>query len=187
MFLLALEYQKTASDHGASHGGVEPGLPQLDVSLWPGQIFWLVIIFFFLYLSIAKIFAPRLRKIISYRSSTIAEALADARANRDEAEAQALEAKNERIEAQARARKIAEEAKFKSDAEIKVITALEDEKLAVELANAEALIKEAREKALSHVSQVAIDVASAMTEKLTGNSVDEKTMRQALEKNAINA
>ena len=72
------------TEHPAADEG---GLPQLKTEYWGGQIVWLLFIFVVFFVLMATVFAPRLRKVIDTRGSTIAEDLANARANRDEAEA----------------------------------------------------------------------------------------------------
>jgi F-type H+-transporting ATPase subunit b len=71
------------------------GLPQFDFSLWPGQIVWALIIFAVLYIVLSTMFLPRLRHALHKRASAISGALAEARALRDEAEAQAKAAQAE--------------------------------------------------------------------------------------------
>src|SRR6185312_3750767 len=115
----------------------EGGMPQLRTEYWPGQILWLLIIFFVFFVVMAKVFAPRLRKVIDHRGETIAEDLANARANRDEAEAQA--------------RQLAAEAVARSNAEIAAVQAEEDKKLNARLGEADARIRAARDEAMSHV------------------------------------
>ena len=48
-----------ASTEAAGHGEASGGLPQFDTSVWVGQIVYLLVLFFVLYLLIAKVFAPR--------------------------------------------------------------------------------------------------------------------------------
>ena len=72
----------------AEHGG---GLPQFQFSNWPGQIVWLLFIFVVLLIAMSRML-KRLRGAIDARGETIANALAEARALRDEAEAQAAAA-----------------------------------------------------------------------------------------------
>jgi F-type H+-transporting ATPase subunit b len=176
----AAEHGTTTAEHGAEHGS--GGLPQLDIQQWGGQIVWLVIIFVVLYLMIGRVFAPRLRKAIDTRSATIAEDLANARANRDEAEAQAKEAAAETATAQALSKKLAAEAIAKSNAEIAAAQAVEDVKLNARLSEAEARIKAARDEAMSHVRDIASETASALVQKLTGKAATQAALRSAQQK-----
>ena len=167
------------TEHPAADEG---GLPQLRTEFWGGQIVWLLIIFAVFYLLMAKVFTPRIRNVIETRGSTIAEDLANARANRDEAEAQAQEAAAEMAEAHAAARKLASEAVARSNAEIAAKMAAKDEELLARLSTAEASIRAKRDEAMSHVAQIATDTASALVEKLTGKAATAAALKSALPK-----
>ncbi len=160
----------------------EGGLPQLRTEHWPGQIVWLLIIFLVFYLLLGKLFAPRLRKVIDTRGATIAEDLANARANRDEAEAQAKEAAAETAAAHAAAKKLAAEAVARSNAEIARLQAVEDEKLNARLGEADARIRAARDEAMGHVRDIAGETASALVEKLTGKAATAAALKAAFGK-----
>ncbi len=160
----------------------ESGMPQLDTAYWPGQIAWMLIIFAVFFTVMATVFAPRLRKIIDRRGATIAEDLANARANRDEAEAQAKAAAAETAAAHAAARKLAAEALARSNAEIAALQAAEDEKLNKRLGEAEARIRALRDEAMGHVAEIASDTARAMVEKLTGTQPTAAALKSAFGK-----
>jgi F-type H+-transporting ATPase subunit b len=157
-------------------------MPQLNTAHWPGQIAWLLVIFLVFYLLVGKLFAPRLRKVIDTRGATIAEDLANARANRDEAEAQAKEAAAETAAAHAAAKKLAAEAVARSNAEIARLQAAEDEKLNARLGEADARIRAARDEAMSHVRDIAGETASALVEKLTGKAATAAALKAAFGK-----
>ena len=55
------------------------GLPQFQFQHWPGQIAYLLILFAILYILMARVFAPRIRKIFDERETTISGALASSR------------------------------------------------------------------------------------------------------------
>lgn len=160
----------------------EGGMPQLRTQDWPGQILWLLIIFAVFFVLMSRVFAPRLRKVIDRRGETIAEELANARANRDEAEAQAKQAAADTAAAHAAAKKLASEAVARSNAEIAALSAKEDVKLNDRLAGAEQRIRAARDEAMSHVRDIASETAQALVEKLTGKSATAAAIRSAFEK-----
>ncbi|MGZ3297552.1 MAG: F0F1 ATP synthase subunit B family protein [Asticcacaulis sp.] len=160
----------------------EGGMPQLRTQDWPGQILWLLVIFAVFFVLMSRVFAPRLRKVIDRRGETIAEELANARANRDEAEAQAKQAAAETAEAHATARKMAQEAVARSNAEIAALQAAEDVKLNARLSEADGRIKAARDEAMTHVRDIASGTAQALVEKLTGKSATAAALRSAFEK-----
>ena len=56
----------------------EAGMPQLNPEFWLSQIFWLIIIFSALYLTIWKVFLPRITYSIENRKSKIVNDLNEA-------------------------------------------------------------------------------------------------------------
>ena len=160
----------------------EGGMPQLKTEYWPGQIVWMLVIFAVFFVLVAKVFAPRLRKVIDRRGETIAEDLANARANRDEAEAQAKQATAETAAAHAAAKKLASEAVARSNAEIAAVQAEEDKKLNARLGEADARIRAARDEAMGHVRDIATETAQAVVEKLSGKAVTAAALKSALGK-----
>lgn len=153
----------------AGHGGGESGgLPQFKFEYWGGQIVWLLLIFAVLYILLAKVFVPKLRKVLDLRAETIAAAVNQARQVQGEAEAQAQAAREEVDRARSSARSTIIEAKAKAAAELSRQQAAEDERIAGEMSAAEARIREMRDAAMSNVGTIARDTAQAMVSKLTG-------------------
>lgn len=71
----------------ASDGEGGSSLPQLDVSTFPMQLFWLAISFALLYLLLSRITLPRLRRMVGRRDELIGGDLERAEQLRNEAEA----------------------------------------------------------------------------------------------------
>ncbi|MDC7674973.1 hypothetical protein Q1W73_14245 [Asticcacaulis sp. ZE23SCel15] len=172
-------HESTEHAGGEAHA---KGLPQFQTEHWAGQIVWLVIIFTILYIAIAKMFAPKLRGVISTRGSTISEDLANARAIRDEAEAQAKMSAEETAAAHAAARKLASDAKTKAAAESAKVQAEEDAKLNALIEDAETSIRASRDKAMAYVEDIATETASVLVEKLTGKAATKTALKAALSK-----
>ena len=53
-------------------------MPQLDISTWPPQLFWLAVTFLALYFVISRVVIPRTGGVIALRKSTIDGDLASA-------------------------------------------------------------------------------------------------------------
>lgn len=151
----------------AAHGG-GGGLPQFQFQHWAGQIAWLLILFAIGYVLMSRVFIPRLRRVLDEREGTIAGALAQARQVQEEANAQAAQAQSDLADARAKAHKLAADARAKAAAEAQARQAAEDAKLAEKMAEAETRIRASRDAAMSHVTTIAADTASAIVEKLTG-------------------
>ena len=85
-----------------AHGEAETavGMPQLDFSTWPNQIFWLLVTLVVIYFVLAKIALPRIGAVLADRKSTITNDLAAA----EELKHKAVEAEKAYQEALANAR-----------------------------------------------------------------------------------
>ena len=151
----------------AAHGGEGGGLPQFEFQHWGGQILWLLILFAIFYVLVAKVFTPRLRKVLDTRSETISGAIAEARRAQAEAEEQATKAQAEIADARGQAQRIAAEARAKSKAEADARTAKEEAALSAQLETADARIRASRDEAMSQVGDIAADTAQAMVSKLS--------------------
>ncbi len=157
----------TTEAHGAAEAG---GLPQFDTSVWAGQIVYLLFLFFVLYLLIAKVFAPRLRRVMDERADTISTAVATARSVQAEASDQAAAAKAEVEQARAQSRRLAAEAKARVSAEAEARRAADEAEVNARIEVAEARIAETRDAAMTNVGAIATDTAAAIVERLTGKA-----------------
>jgi len=151
-------------EHGSS------GLPQLEFQHWAGQIGYLLILFVVLYVLIAKVFAPRLRKVMDERADTIDTAIAAARSVQTEAAAQVEAARAEVEKARADARATAAAAKARVTEEFNARLAADEAVVGARIAEAEAKIAATRDAAMGNVTTIATDATSAMVERLTGKA-----------------
>ncbi len=147
-------------------------MPQLDVSTYPTQLFWLFVTFVVLYVLMAWVGLPRLSRIINARRGRIDGDLE--KAGQMKAEAEAVIAAYERAlaEARAQAQQTLKEATDRLNAEAAERQHALAQKLAAEAAAAERRIEEAKAAALANLRNVAVDVARAAAAKLTGVEVD---------------
>lgn len=156
----------------AAHGGEHEsgGLPQFEFQHWVGQIVYLIFLFAILYFLIAKVFAPRLRRVFDEREQTISTAIATARQVQAEAAGQAEAAKAEVEQARASSRATAAAAKTRVTDEANARAAAEEAVVNARIAEAEAAIGKTRDAALTNVGAIASDTAAAIVERLTGKA-----------------
>jgi len=162
----------------AGHGG-GGGLPQFETQHWFGQIAYLLILFAILLFFVSKVFAPRLRRVMDERASTIATAVETARKVQAEAAAQAAAAKAEVAKARADSRAMAAAAKARVTEESARRAADEEAVVNARIAEAEVAIGKTRDAAMTNVASIATDTAAAIIERLTG------TAATAAELNAV--
>lgn len=135
------------------------GLPQLDVTTFPNQIFWLVLALVAIYLIVTRIAMPRVGGMLSERAGTITNDIATAEELRIKAR-EAEDAYNKALsDARTEAQKIVAEARAAIQADLDLVTAKADAEIAARAAESERRIGEIRDGALAAVETVAKDVA----------------------------
>lgn len=167
-----------AATEAEGHGG--GGLPQFESEHWAGQAGYLLFLFLVLYLLIAKVFAPRMRRVFDERTETVATAIATARSVQDEAAAQAEAAKAELAQARASARATAAAAKARVTEEAQARQLADEAVINAGIAEAETAIARSRNAAMANVSDVAADAVQAMVERLTGQKPTAAEVKSAL-------
>jgi len=156
-----------------------PGMPQLDFSSFPNQIFWLVVTLVVIYLVLSRVALPRIGSILSERQGTITNDIAAA----EDLKAKALEAEEAYNKALAEARSealnIAAEARAEIQADLNKAIAKADAEISARTAESEKAIGEIRASALEAVEVVATDTASEIISVL-GGKTDAKSVTAAV-------
>ncbi|NSX53484.1 F0F1 ATP synthase subunit B' [Parasulfitobacter algicola] len=168
-----------ATESGATEAA---GMPQLDFSTFPNQIFWLVVTLVVIYLILSRIALPRIGAVLAERQGTITNDIAAA----EELKLKAHEAEaayNKALaDARTEAQKIVAETKAEIQAELDVAIAKADAEIAAKTAESEKAIAEIRETAMDSIKAVAIDttkeIVSAFDAKATAADV-----KKAVEEN----
>ncbi len=164
--------------HGAESSS---GLPQFELSNWPGQIFWLLVAFGGLYVVLSRSLLPKLASVIEDRRDKIADDVDEAnRLNRQADEAQRAY-ERALADARARAQSVLGETRETVNAEMGREIAAAEAALSQRLADAEARIDAAKATALANVKEIAVDAAGDIVTRLTGASVDADRVKQAVE------
>lgn len=144
------------------------GLPQLDYTTWPSQIFWLVMLFTIGYVIMARIVIPRIGTVLEERHNKLNGDLSKAReANEDAAKIRANYEKtleNARADAAAHAKEVAAKATQAAEA----ANAKLSKKLATKAAVAETKLAKIRADALDNLNTVAAESARAIVRQLAG-------------------
>ncbi len=185
---MAAQAEHAGASAPVTHEGTEAaghesgGLPQFQFQWWPGQIVWMLLIFVVLYVALSKILLPKVGGAIDGRSAKIAGDIADARAMKDKAEAEAQTAADEAAKARASAQKTASDAKAKATAEAAAAMAAEEAVLEEKLSAADARIRKARDAAMGNVKTIAGETAQAIVARLTGGEASKAEVTAALAK-----
>ena len=176
----ALADQAHAAVEHAAETHASSGLPQLDVSTWPGQLFWLAVTFTALFMMLWKIVLPRIRNAIEERRDRIADDLDTAAGLRQKAADSAAEYERLLSDARTKAHGLA----LGNRAEVEKAMAAEAANADLEIAKrqdaAEQRIADMRTKALAEVSSIAVEATRAIIVQLTGAELDDTSIQSAV-------
>ena len=164
--------------HAAEASG--PGMPQLDFSTFPNQIFWLVVSILVLYFIVSKVALPRIGSVIEDRHNAVAndiEQAAEFKRKAEEAEA----AYNAALaEARSQAMAIAGEAKAEIKADVDAAIAKADAEIAAKAAESTVRIDEIRASALKAIEEVAGVAANDIIAAVMPMASDDKATKAAV-------
>jgi len=157
-----------------------PGMPQLDFSTFPNQIFWLVVTIVVIYLILSRVALPRIGAVLAERQGTITNDIAAAEDLKRQA-AEAEDAYNKALaDARAEAQAIAAEARAEIMADLADATAKADAEISAKAAESAARIDEIRAGALEAVEIVARDTAAEIVATLAPAASDEDSIAAAV-------
>ena len=156
-----------------------PGMPQLDISTFPNQIFWLVVTLVVLYFVMSRVALPRVAAVLADRRGAITSDIATAEEFKLKAQA-AEEAYHKALaEARAEAGRIIEATKAEMQSELDQQIAKADAEIAARTAESERRIREIRDSAMEMVSDVSKDATKDILE-LFGAKADARSVNAAV-------
>jgi F-type H+-transporting ATPase subunit b len=163
-------------------GGEATGLPQLDITTWPNQLFWLVVTFGIGYIIMSRMITPRIGNVIEQRGRTIQDDLN--RAKEAEAEAQTMKAEFEASldDARAKAADAAQKAMSEAKAKAEEAEAELSAKLAKKTKTAETKLAKIRDEALANINEVASEVTQDAVKAVTGMTVTKAEATKSVAK-----
>ena len=168
-------------EHADSHGD-SGGLPQLDFTTWPTQIFWLVVSFGLAYILMWRVALPRIGSVLEERHNRIEGDLKRAKAASEKAEQarQAFEVMlaESREKASAVMREATESIRNKMERKIKTSNASTAEKMA----EAESDIAEAKARAMIDVVDIASTSAAEAVAQLTNIKISQADATKQVKK-----
>ena len=159
-------------------------MPQLDISTWPPQLFWLAVTFGALYFIVSRLIIPRTGGVIEKRRSTIAGDIAAAQAHKAASEA-ALQAYEASIaDARGKASAVSMEMRNAMTAETDAARHKLDAELSAKSAAAGEAVQAAKAKALEGITGVAEEIAASVVAALSGATVPKTVIADAVAKAA---
>ncbi len=169
----------TEATDAAGKAAESAGMPQLDFSTFPNQIFWLVVTLVVIYLVLSKVALPRIASVLAERQGTITNNIAAAEDLKAEAAEKEQQLQKAMADARAESARVAAEEKAKIQAKIDAAMAKADAEIAAKTAESEARIAEIREGAAIAVKEVAESTANEVVAAL-GVDVDASAVSAAI-------
>jgi F-type H+-transporting ATPase subunit b len=184
-----MENETEAVAAGAAHGDsvlahAEAGMPQLDPTIFPNLIFWLVVSIVLIYLILTRVAIPRLSAVLAERSDAITGDLEEAQfLKRRAAEA---EASYEAALAKARdeAHQISAQTREKIGKELDALLAKADAEIGARSKESEARIAEIRDNAAVSVEEVAREAAAEIVALMMPSAADKAAVDAAVAERA---
>jgi F-type H+-transporting ATPase subunit b len=163
----------------AAHETAKAGMPQLDFSTFPNQIFWLVVTLLVIYFALSLVALPRIGGTLSTRKGTITNDLAAAEELKQKAVSAEKAYNDALVSARVEAGKIVAAAKADIQADLNVAIAKADAEIAAKSAESGKRIGEIRDGALAAITEVANDTAAELVTAL-GGTADAKSITAAV-------
>lgn len=154
-------------------------MPQFDLSTFPSQIFWLIVLFSALYFVLARVALPRIGDVIDARAERIRKDLTEAQRLKSETEAALAAYEKALADAKARAGGIAKETRERMTAETDRERAVAEAQITAKVTEAEKRIAVSKTKAMVGITDIATSTASAIITKLTGRDAPVDIVRKA--------
>ena len=156
------------------------GMPQLDFSTFPNQIFWLVVTLIVIYLLMSRVALPRIASVLTERHGAIQSDLDKA----DEMKAKAVEAETAYnqalVDARAEAQSIVAHARAEIQKDLDVAMLKADAEIAVKTEESAAAIKEISATAVAAIKVVANDTAKEIVKTVMPGAGDAKAVKAAV-------
>lgn len=146
-------------------------MPQLNVDMFPSQIFWLVVTFAFLYLLLSRSILPRIHSVLENRQSKISHDIDRAEQLRNEAEEARETYERALKESRRKAQDLISESSALMDKSAAARHLELGKKLEKQLADAEANIASVKAEAMAKLAPVSKEITQQIVEKLTGQKL----------------
>ena len=157
------------------------GMPQLDPTYWASQIFWLILVFSVLYISISKFYLPKIKKNDDNKDNKIKEDLDEASSLRNLSEKKIKEYEVILENSKKEVTKILLESKNKLDKDIKNKKETMEKDIESEIAKAQKNILELKKNSINSIHSISQEIASNIIEKISEDKLNESSIKATVE------
>ena len=159
----------------------EAGMPQLDPTYWPSQVFWLIVVFTVLYISIEKFYLPKIKNNLDDRENKIKEDLDSANKFKDLSELKLKEYEKILEDSKKEVIKIHLESKNQLDKTIQGKKDVMDKEIEAEITKAQKEINDLKKDSILDIQNISKDLASNIIENISGDKLNESSVTAAVE------
>ena len=156
------------------------GMPQLDPTYWASQAFWLILIFSLLYLTLSKMFIPKIKESIDNRENKIKDDLDEAQKLKTIAEQKLKEYEATIEEAKKEVQKIIFESKNKLISEIQNKKKEIEKEIDLELKNLDQEIVNLQKNSVTSITAIAEEMTSKVIEMVSGEPLNQSSVKAAV-------
>ena len=155
----------------------EAGMPQLDPTYWASQAFWLILTFTVLYISIAKLYLPKIKNNLDDRENKIKDDLDAANKFKDLSELKLKEYEKILENSKKEVIKIHLDSKNKLDKDIQTKKDVMDKEIETEITKAQQEINELKKNSILDIQKISKDLASNIIENISGDKLNESSIK----------
>ncbi len=159
----------------------EAGMPQLDPTYWASQAFWLILVFAILYLSISKLYLPKIKGNLDDRENKIKEDLDNANKFKENSEAKIKEYATILENAKREVAKIHLESKNNLNKDIQSKKQVMEKEIEREIFKAQKEIIELKKSSIASIQNISINVASNIIEDISGDKLNESSIKATVD------
>ena len=158
----------------------EAGMPQLDPTYWASQAFWLILTFTVLYISIAKLYLPKIKNNLDDRENKIKDDLDAANKFKDLSELKLKEYEKILENSKKEVIKIHLDSKNKLDKDIQMKKDVMDKEIETEITKAQQEINELKKNSILDIQNISKDLASNIIENISGDKLNESSIKATI-------
>ena len=159
----------------------EAGMPQLDPKYWASQAFWLILVFTILYISIAKLYLPKIKNNLDTRENKIKDDLDNANKFKEQSEMKLKEYDMILQNAKKDIAKIYLDSKNTLDKDIKSKKEVIEKEIENEISKAQKEIIELKKKSILSIQKISQEIASDIIENISGDKLNESSIKATVE------
>jgi F-type H+-transporting ATPase subunit b len=159
----------------------EAGMPQLDPTYWASQAFWLILVFAILYMSIANLYLPKIKKNLDDRESKIKEDLDDANNLKILSEKKLKEYEVILENSKKEVIKILLDSKNKLDKDIQNKKEIMEKEIEIEITKAQKEIVDLKKNSINSINSISEQVTSDIIEKMSGDKLNDSSIKATVE------